>query len=261
MVTEISGAGLGHSVVGQLGATASQRVGTPLRPEFSGARAGVVTNDESQSASTQVSGVYAKLLAGQDSLGKAAAVVREVGATVEKADKLLSKMEEDLGTVVKIYPPYPIDNPERISLLNNFGGLRRQIDALTFPPPETLEELGRLLNTPEDANAKNAGNAEQVSAVSLIKEPMWDIPSLDPLAASDAAVSEAFDQVKSMRSVLEDLQVGMWKDVISFVQQADSSEVQNEASGTREQLADLAVRGEKGIGSNAGQLALAVESK
>jgi len=261
MVTEISGAGLNHSVVSQLGATALQRVADSSRPEVSTMRTRGVSNDESKSSSTQVSGLYAKLLARQDSLSEAASVAREVGATAKKADQLLSKMEEILGAVVKIYPPYPVDNPERVALLNSFGGLRKQIDALTFPPPETLDALGRLLGAQLDANAENAINAEQASAVSLIKEPMWDIPELDPLAAADEAVNNAFDQVKSMRSILEDLQAGMWKDVISFVQQADSSEVQNKGSGTREQLADLAVNGEQGIGSNASQLAQAVESK
>lgn len=260
MVTEISGAGLSHSVVSQLGATASQRVLESVRPEVLGARTAVVASDESQSSSTQVAGLYAKLLTRQDSLGKAASVVREVGATVEKADKLLSKMEEKLGAVVKMYPPYPVDNPERVSLLNSFGGLRRQIDALTFPPPEKLDALGQLIGTQEDA-AKDAEKSAQASAVLLIKEPMWDIPTLDPLVSGDAEVSKALDQVKSTRSILEDLQSGMWRDVISFVQQADSSEAQNEASATREQLADLAGRGEQGIGNNDSQLALAVETK
>jgi hypothetical protein len=260
MVTEISGAGLSHSVVGQLGATASQRVVESARPAALGVRTGVVANDESQSSSTQVAGLHAKLLTRQDSLGKAASVVREVSVTVEKSDQLLSKMEEKLGAVVKMYPPYPVDNPERVSLLNSFGGLRRQIDALTFPPPETLDALGRLLGMQEYA-AKNAEKSVEVSAVSLIKEPMWDIPTLDPLAAADEAVSKAFDQVKSMRSILEDIQARMWKDVISFVRQADSPEAQNEGVGTRGQLVDLAANGEQGIGSDAGQLALAVETK
>jgi hypothetical protein len=224
-------------------------------------RGGVTSIGDFKSSSAQVSGLYGKLLAQQDSLSKAASVVREVGATVEKADQLLSKMEEKLGAVVKIYPPYPVDNPERISMLNSFGGLRKQIEALTFPPPETLDALGRLLGAQTDANAENTVNSEQVTAVSLIKEPMWDIPELDPLAAADEAVSKAYEQVKFMRSTLEDLQVGMWKDVVSFVRQADSSEVQNNASGTRELLADQASLGEQGIGSYASQLVLAVESE
>lgn len=260
MVTEISGAGQSHSVVSQLGATASQRVVESVRPEVLGSGTGIVANDESQSSSTQVAGLYARLLSRQDSLGKAATVVREVGATVEKADQLLSKMEEKLGAVVKMYPPYPVDNPERVSLLNSFGGLRRQIDALTFPSPEKLDALGQLLGTQEDAS-NDAEKYAQVSGVSLIKKPMWDVPTLDPIASGDAEVSKALDQVKSTRSILEDLQSGMWRDVKSFVQQADLSNVQSQASGTREQLAGLAGRGEQGIGNNASQLALAVETK
>lgn len=261
MVTEISGAGLSNLVLERLGAAASQRVVESLRSEVSRVRSGFVDLDESKSLSAQVSGLYAKLQARQDSLSEAASVVREVSATADKADQLLIKMEEDLGAVVKIYPPYPVDNPERISLLNSFGGLRKQIDALTFPPPETLDALGRVLDAQKDADAKNAVGSEQASAVALIKEPMWKIPELDPLVAADEAVSDAFDQVKSMRSILEDIQTRMWEDVISFVRQAESAEVQNEGSKTREQLSDLTANGEQGIGNNASHLAFVVETK
>lgn len=257
MVTEISGASLSHSVVGQLGASASQRVVESVRPEVSDARIGAVANGEPNASFTQVGGLYAKLLAHQDALNKSASAVREVGVTVEKASQLLSKMEEDLSAIVKMYPPYLVDNPERVSFLNNFGGLRKQIEALTFPPPEALDALGRLLGRQEVTNSKDAGIAEQMSAVSLIKVPMLGIPELNPLAAGDVEVSKALDQIKSMRSSLDDWQSGMWKDVISFVQQSDSTEAQGNADGIRKQLSAI---GNYGIGINASQLDQAAES-
>ena len=260
MVAEISGAGQSHSVVSQLGSTVSQRVVESVRLAALGKETGAVVNDETQSSSTQVAGLYAKLLSRQDSLGRAASMVREVVATIEKADQLLSKMEEKLGAVVKMYPPYLVENPERVSLLNSFGGLRRQIDALTLPPPEKLDALGRLIKTQEDA-AKSPEKPAQVSAVSLARVPLWDVPALDPLSSGDAEVRKALDQVNSARSVLGDLQSGIWKDVNIFVQQADFPEVQSRASGTREQLSSSLVYGVPGIGGNASQLALAVEMK
>jgi hypothetical protein len=260
MVTDISGAGLSHSVVAPTSTAVTSRVAETARSGQPGATSEVASRDKLVSTSAQVAGAYAQLRGRQDVLNQAASVVREVGNTADKADQLLTKMEESLGQVVKMYPPYPVDNPERVTLLNSFGGLRRQIDALTFPPPETLDAVGRLLGAPEDPNAKDATSTERQSIASLVKEPMWDIPTLDPLSASDADVSKALDQVEAMKKTLEDLQSGMWQDVVSYVKQADTPEARNEAADVRDQLTDLA--GEiGGIGRNARQLEAAAESK
>ncbi len=250
MVTEISGAGVSHSVVNQTGIAASLRASEAVRPGNTGAATDVAARDKQTTAATQVAGAFAQVRARQDVLNKAADVVREVSATAEKADQLLGGMEDALGGVVKMYPPYPVDNPERISLLNSFGGLRRQIDALTFPPPEQLDAVGKALATGTDAKAK-AGEAEKQSAVSLIKEPMWDIPLLDPKAASDKDVSKALEEVKALKDRMKELQAGMWKDVVDFAQQAETPAVKDEASSVRGMLADI---GDRGIGSNARQL-------
>jgi hypothetical protein len=250
MVTEITGVGVGHSVVGQLGESASQRVVEPARPEAANASIGAVAG-ESHSSFTQVAGLYAKLRVHQDAINKSASAIREVGVTIEKAGQLLSKMEEELGAIVKMYPPYPIDNPERVSFLNSFGGLRKQTEALTFPPPEALDTLGGLFSRQDGANSKDAGKTEQRSTVSLIQEPMLGIPALDALAAGDAEIGKVFDQVKSMRSAIEVLKSGMWNDVISFVKQSDSTEAQGNAADVRKQLSSI---GNLGIGINAGHL-------
>ncbi|MDP2831864.1 MAG: hypothetical protein Q8Q28_00920 [Pseudomonadota bacterium] len=256
MVTEISGAGLSHSVVSQAGVTAAQRVVGTVRPESSGVPQSDVVRDKQVSASTQVAGAYAQLRARQDVQNKAASVVREVGDTVEKAGQLLDKIENNLGEIVKMYPPYPIDSPQRISLLNNIDGLRKQIDDLTYPPPESVDAVDRLLGNQTDAVDKEGKAATRQGVFAVVKDSLWDISTLDPQAASDAEVSKALDQVKAMKSSLEDLKDGMWNDVVSFVKQAQSPEAQ--AAGVREQLADL---GGRGIGSNARQLVQAAELK
>jgi len=205
MVTEISGAGVSHSVAALANTVAMSRVteAEASRPGQPGEVPSVSGSDNQLSSTTQVTGAYAQIRNRQDELNQAASVVREVGNTVKEADQLLSKMEEDLVKVIKMYPPYPVDNPERISLLNSFGGLRRQIDALTFPPPNTLDAVGRLLGSSEDANAKDskdakdALNAATQSIASLAKEPMWDIPTLDAQKASDAEVGKAIGSGQS----------------------------------------------------------------
>lgn len=257
MVTEISGAGLGYSVVGQLGAVDSQRPPGVVRPEEALLPQSVVARDKQDEPSTQVAGSFAQLRVQQDASNKAASVVREVGNAVEQTSQLLEKIESKLGEIVKMYPPYPIDNPQRIELLNNIGGLRKQIDALTFPPPDAVQAARRLLGTEADPADKKGDATVITDAVAVVKDQMWDIPALDPLAASDEQVSKLLEQVKAKKSSLEDLQAGMWQDVVSFVKVADSPEARNEAAGVREKIADL---GNRGIGGNARQLVQAAES-
>lgn len=257
MVTEISGAGLGHSVVGQLGVAETQRLVGVVRSDEALSLQSVDARDKQGLLSAQVAGSFAQLRADQDASNKAASVVREVGDAVEQTRQLLDKIESKLGEIVKMYPPYPIDNPQRIELLNNIGGLRKQIDALTFPPPDDVKEAGRLLGARADAIDKEGDVAVITDAVAAIKERMWDIPVLDPLAASDEDVSKLLEQIKATELSLEDLQAGMWQDVVSFVKEVNSPEAQNEAAGVREQIADL---GSAGIGGNARQLVQAAES-
>lgn len=257
MVTEISGTGVSHSLASQTGTTAAQRPVGMVRPDDAGLSRPGASRDKHVLVATQVAGTYAQLRVRQDALNQAASVVREVGDTVEQSDKLLGKVEKNLGEIVKMYPPYPVDSPQRISLLNDISGLRKQIEALTFPPSDTVDAVGRLLGKQKDAADAVDDATTKLDTLAAIKDQMWDIPALDPKSASDAEVSKALDQVKAAKSLLEDLKNGMWEDVVSFVKQAQSPEAQNEAAGVRGQLADL---GSLGIGSNASQLNQAVES-
>jgi len=249
MVNEISGVGLGQSVVAQPGSAATQRfVGAVDREDF-GLRQSGIAPDRQTPDSAQVAGAYALSRVHQETLNKAASVVREMGSAVAEASQLLGKVENKLDEIVKMFPPYPIDNPMRVTLLNKVDGLRKQIDQLTYPPPEPLAVVGRLIGAKVDAASKDGH---------VVKDRIWDLPALDPKTASDADVSKAHDQVKAMRVALQDLQTGMWQDVVNFVKSADSPEVQNEASGVRGQMADL---NDRGIGRHVHQLVQATESK
>ncbi len=258
MVTEITGVGLSSSLVAQTGTTVTSRVAEASLPVSLGAKVAEAGNGLVSSAS-QVTGAYGQLRTRQEALNQAASVVRAVDDTVEKADELLSGMESELGAVVKMYPPYPIDNPERISMLNSFAGLRRQIDALTFPPPATLEAVGRVLSSRDEAESSDPAESKNLSVAALVKEPMWDIPTLDPSTASDDEVDQALEQVKAMKSVLEELDAGMWKDVVSFVKQAETPVSESDGATVRDQLSSLG-DDKGGIGRNAAQLEAAAES-
>jgi len=257
MVTEISGAGLSHSVVAQSSTVTAPRV-TEMSRAAQATSALPVARDKQASSAAQVAGAFALLRTRQEALNQAAATVREVGKTAEEAGKLLGKMEEDLTAVVKMYPPYPLDNPERIDLLNSFGGLRRQVDALTFPPPAELATVDQVLEDPQEESTALSGKPESLAAT-LDREPMWDIPFLDALAASDDEVSKALEHVKSMQGFVEELQSSMWEDVVSYVNQAATPEAESKGAEVRNLLAELGER--SGIGRNASQLEAAAESR
>jgi hypothetical protein len=260
MLTDLTSVSLGYEVAKRLdvvrGATESNRISDNQ----------VTGNSDSSSdstrfvESTKMAGAYAVLRSRQDELNDVATVVHDVNSVTDKAEQLLGEMESKLGTLVKIYPPYPLDNPERVSMLNSFAGLRKQIDALTFPSPDELGAIGRLPtlhgggseigkpNTPAELNSA-AGNGE-------IKLPMFDIPDLDSSTASDVEVAQTYEKVVAAKDAIQELQSRIWKDVETFLGRAANSEVQSVAENARHRLAQ--VNG-LGIGVYSGQFSQATE--
>ena len=254
MVTDISGSALLHSIGSQTGAVATQRGLAPVQSEVERQSGVSVSQSSTGSTASQVAGLYARLQGRQDELNQAASFLREAGSTLDKAAKTLDALEKGLEKIVKIYPPYPLDDPQRVDLLNKLSGLRKEIDSLTFPPPERLNAVGRLLGGGES----QAGNLGVDGNAAPGSDPITDIPALDPKSASDKEVSQAYEQVKLLKSVVEDVQSGIWKDVVDFVQKADTPAARNHAAELRDQLARLGFG--QGIASDARQLQQAAES-
>jgi hypothetical protein len=236
-------------MVSQAGASAAQRLVGSVGINNPGSPRPDAKNDRQTPDSTQVAGVYSHLRGRQDALNQAASVLREVGKGVEKAGKLLDKVESSLDQIVKMFPPYPVNSPIRVSLLNKVSGLHQQIDQLTFPSPDTVNVVNRLLNGKTDASA---------NPIAGVQHQLWDLPTLDPQAASDQQVSQALDQVKALQADLKASQTGMWQDVVSFVRKAETPEARNQAAGVRAQLAEPSI---SGIGGSSSQLVQATESK
>jgi hypothetical protein len=212
---------------------------------------------EQTSASAQITGVFSQLRVRQDVLQKSASMIREIDQVASKSEELLDKIDDKLGEIVKMYPPYPIDSPQRVSLLNEIGGLRKQVDALSFPPSDVVDTLQKLLNPQEIRSEEETDFSFGFKSVEEIKTKLWDIPLLDSSDATDQEIASVLKQIREVKSSIEDLQAGMWRDVVSFVKKADSPESENKATGVREQIADL---GGHAIGSYARELVLAVES-
>lgn len=68
--------------------------------------------------------------------------IRSEGETLNKVNEFVEQMKERLAEIVKNYPPFPLDNPERMEMLKSFTALRKEIERMTFPPEEKhLPEL------------------------------------------------------------------------------------------------------------------------
>lgn len=86
----------------------------------------------------------------------------------------LSQMKEALTEIVKQYPPYSVEDRRRVQYLQLFSGLRKEIEALTTPLGQSVEQSAKAV-------------AQQV-------------PSLDPAKASDQEVVAA---VRSLEQALK----------------------------------------------------------
>lgn len=61
--------------------------------------------------------------------------VRETNEQLNKAAEQVAQMQSNLMTIVKNYPPYPIESMERRDLLMSYMSLRKEIESLMVPPP------------------------------------------------------------------------------------------------------------------------------
>ncbi len=255
MLTDLTAVSTGYEVAGRLNVLRAADEPSRVSGQTGINDATAQTETSQYVESGKMVGAYALLRSRQDELNAVAAVVRDVNAVTNKAEKLLSDMEGKLGTLVKLYPPYPLDNPDRISLLNDFGGLRKQIDALDFPAPEELAAVTRLSGLedgrfgPQKLNA--ATGAESKMGYGQIKQPLFEIPELDSTSASDAEVAHTLEKVVVAKAAMQELQSRIWQDVDAFIGQAGTPEVQMATEMARHRLAEM---NGPGIGVYSGQL-------
>lgn len=256
MVTEI--AGLGYPVVGQavtaaLSAvvTASDSGGVSVVAAGSNPQS---TSNLQPSQSTQVAATFSRSQEQKALLDNAATSLRDTGEVVQKTLGLLDQTKQSLSQIVKMWPPYPAGSAQREAILNQVSGLRKMVEALTFPPQESLKQVGQVLG-PQSASTGSTG-IQGVAAT--VQSGMSGLATLDPGSASDVAVGQALSQVDALHSKLQEMSTGMWRDVVNFVAQAGSPEVQKQGTGVGQQLAGLNAIG---IGSNGPLLQQATESK
>ncbi len=69
------------------------------------------------------------------SLNQMAKGVRETNESLNKAVDLVDSMKSSIQTIIKNFPPFPVDSKERNDRLMEYNALRKELISLMVPPP------------------------------------------------------------------------------------------------------------------------------
>ena len=61
--------------------------------------------------------------------------IRTASDSLATVSEVVGGMKENLGKIIKNYPPFPPDSSERKEILMSYISLRKEILSMTFPPP------------------------------------------------------------------------------------------------------------------------------
>lgn len=116
---------------------------TPARSQEKDASAQASNNNHAKADSVRVSSTVA--LKNLDtvrvieqmhaSLNQLAKGVRETNESLNKAVNLVDSMKSSIQTVIKNFPPFPVDSKERNDRLMAYNALRKELISLMVPPP------------------------------------------------------------------------------------------------------------------------------
>lgn len=185
------------------------------------------------------SAFIAKIRSSAEQRAELAAQVRQFQNGTQQADELLARIKEQLVRIVKQYPPFAHDDPQRLAYLNAITGLRKQLDALTFPPERQLRET--FSNQAEVRMA-----VPSVPAIPIRND--LAMPDLDPINATDADIETALAAIEKAQNTLQDMRGSMWQDVVRFIGEANlgrsgDDQAQAKAGEVRGYVASNTTRG------------------
>lgn len=162
------------------------------------------------------SSLYAQIQATNDVRGEAAVQLRQAQSSLQQADELLTAIKTELVQIVKQYPPFAQDSPQRIAYLNAITGLRKQLDALAFPPDR------------QDSDVAPTGVDWQKTLPPQAALPASGdlaIPELDPGTASDGEVGVALEAATKAHDKVREMKGAMWQDVVQYLGETNLGQI------------------------------------
>lgn len=172
------------------------------------------------------------------------AILRYTNQTLGEVQTRLGEMHDALeGIAKKLYPPYPLNSPERVALLNKVSSLRHQIDALTYPPEDKW--LAQLVGDP--AKLPGAGDivlpaVQDESPPVVNARPAYagigglNLPEL-PAQASDAAVADGLARVEHAQLYVKDARAALYQETAKLFGRANEDRAVEASQTGRELLA------------------------
>lgn len=191
--------------------------------------------------------LYAQLRAAKDLRGEAALQFRQGQASLRQADELLEEIKSQLLQIVKQYPPFSLESPQRIAYLNAITGLRKQLDALAFPPDRRDQEAGESGIDWQNSVPPRPGYPAPGELA---------ITELDPRMATDDDVKTALDAITKAQEGVSDARAGMWQDVVRYVGEASIGQIADykAESQAQEVRVHIAANPSRGIGLSADKI-------
>lgn len=84
----------------------------------------------------------------------------------------LGQMKEALTAIVKQYPPYTVEDRRRVQYLQLFSGLRKEIEALTTPLGQSVEQSAKAVAQVPTLDPAKASDQEVVAAVRSLEQAL-----------------------------------------------------------------------------------------
>jgi hypothetical protein len=196
---------------------------------------------EDASGSVQVSqsqSAFDDLQAFNSILNSLATSIKVGDSTMGKIKTLIDRMKEQLGGIIKNYPPFPPGSEERVKFLRSFTALRRQIDQLSFSSND--EGASKIMADPAvvpqagDWNVVTDGNGHQLTIHSqqVNTGPTGlNIPELSE-SATDEGINAAIKNLDDAKNTLDQKRFGLATDALSIQQFLGSNPKIDEFAGS-----------------------------
>lgn len=185
----------------------------------------------------RVAALHARIMELKEGLTGAALSLRQVDGGLASASRLLGEIKTRLTEITKQYPPFAIDSPQRVAYLNAITGLRKQLEALSFPPDARASG---------DVFASGSMNWPDTT-LPYPRLPFvgdFEIPQLDLELVTDRDVDGALGTVTELQEKVVEFRADMWRDVTRFVKGLDARDAQ---ALTATVAANLMAIGDRGI--------------
>jgi hypothetical protein len=133
---------------------------------------------------------YAEHLGQLEAANQAALVIRSAETAMSRISDALGKIKQALTQIIKQYPPYALDDRDRIAYLNSIAGLRKQIEALSpFP------EMAQGVSASTHEIAFSGGNVYSITINHGLRAGL-DVPELGE-RAGDGEVAAALEKINN----------------------------------------------------------------